>query len=109
MKTKAQELGITEFPYIEYDDDGNRTYFEIECGFWVKSTYNDSGLMNYLELPHGYWARFEYDEAGNCTYRQHSLGSWEKREYDSSGNCIHEEIFSPKYLSEDAFDEYFDA
>lgn len=28
MKTKSQELGITEFPYIEYDSSGNKIYHE---------------------------------------------------------------------------------
>ena len=32
MKTKARELGITKFPYVERDENGNLIYCEYSSG-----------------------------------------------------------------------------
>ena len=54
MKTKAQELNITEFPYVEYDKNGNETYFEDSVGFYSKRKYNDKGNETYFEQSNRY-------------------------------------------------------
>ena len=33
MKTIAQQLNITEFPFIIKDENGNRIYFEYSDGY----------------------------------------------------------------------------
>jgi hypothetical protein len=49
MMTRAQELGITEFPYTEKDENGNITYSENHEGIWFRHIYNQA---NELELIH---------------------------------------------------------
>lgn len=49
MKTKAQQLGITEFPYVERDENGNQTYFEYPEGYWNKCQYDENLNLNYYE------------------------------------------------------------
>lgn len=49
MKTKAQELGVTEFPYIEYDGSGNKIYWEDSNGLWEKYEYGQDGELVYFE------------------------------------------------------------
>ena len=54
MKTKAQQLGITKFPYIEKDKNGNMTYFEYSYGWWYKYEYDESDNRTYLESADGH-------------------------------------------------------
>jgi hypothetical protein len=86
MKTKAQELGITEFPYIEYDANGKETYYEDSTGFWVKREYDSYENRTYYENSNGFWVKCEYDSYENRTYYENSNGFWVKREYDSYEN-----------------------
>ena len=65
---KARALGITAFPYREYDSNDNVIYYENS---------------------NGYWAKYEYDSNGNETYYENSDGDWRKSEYDSNGNEIY--------------------
>ena len=53
MKTKAQLLGITSFPYFEYDDKGNISYLETSNGVWWETKCNDKGNVIYLEDNNG--------------------------------------------------------
>jgi hypothetical protein len=66
--TKAQQLGITEFPYHEFDERGNRVYYERSDGYWEKYEYDGSGNEIYFENSNGYWIKIEYDEHGNEVY-----------------------------------------
>lgn len=77
--TKAQELGIKEFPYYEYDELGRQTYCEYINGFWSKRNYIDNKI--YRNDSHGYWDKFVYDTLGNVIYFEDSSGYWEKTEY----------------------------
>ena len=70
MKTIAQQLNITEFPFTIKDKNGN----EIYC-----------------ENSNRYWYRWEYDSNGNVIYSEDSDEYWWKREYDSNGNEIYYE------------------
>tara|TARA_R110002020_G_scaffold173181_2_gene363936 strand:- start:304 stop:486 length:183 start_codon:yes stop_codon:yes gene_type:complete len=53
MKTKAQELGITEFPYEEFDENGNLTYFERRYGDWYKWGHDGNDNEIYWEDNYG--------------------------------------------------------
>ena len=116
--TKARSLGITEFPYMEFDSNGKRTDYENEKGYWVIREYNSQGKCIYCENTKkagGYYEKWrkEYDERGNETYYEdlgrhphwhrseynsqgkrisftNSDGIWWKREYDENGNFLSE-------------------
>ena len=89
MKTIAQQLNVTDFPFRIKDKNGNQIYFEDSSGLWVKSEFDSNGNQIYLEDSNGLWVKTEYDSNGNEIYSKNSYGSWEKREYDSNGNEIY--------------------
>jgi len=68
MKTKAQELGITTFPYREFDDNGNESYTEYSDGTWFKTEYDKNGHESYIECDNGDWGKWKCDDRGNRTY-----------------------------------------
>jgi len=70
MKTVAQQLNVTEFPFEIKDKNGNQIY---------------------CENSHGCWWRREFDSNGNLIYFEDSDGGWSKREYDSNGKEIYYE------------------
>lgn len=67
---KARAMGITKFPYVEYDSNGKPTY---------------------VEYSNGFWDRYEYDSRGNKTYHENSKGFWIKKEFDSNNKGIYYE------------------
>ena len=77
--TKAQELGITEFPYVEFDDNGKLVYFEDSNGYWEKREYDQNDIQIYYEDSSGYWVKYEYDHSGNTIYSESSDGDWSWR------------------------------
>ena len=77
MKTKAQELGITDFPYEEYDDNGNVTYWENSRGDWELSVVNDIGNVTYYESSGGYSWNSKFDNDGNEIYCDYNDGTKE--------------------------------
>ena len=89
MKTIAQQLNITEFPFTINDKNGNEIYFEDSKEYWEKYEYDSNGNQIYFEDSGGYWVKYEYDSNGNETYFEDSNGVWIKREYDSKGNEIY--------------------
>lgn len=91
MKTIAQQLNITDFPFIINDTTGNRIYFEDSNGAWIKQEYNTNGYRIYYKDSNGYWYKREYNSKGNLIYHERSDGSWCKKEYDSNGNEIYYE------------------
>ena len=44
-QTIAQAKGITKFPYMEKDVNGNITYTENQDNYWVKNTYDERGNL----------------------------------------------------------------
>jgi hypothetical protein len=64
MKTIAQQLGVTDFPFDIRDKRGNLIYHERDRHFW-----QISGLD-----AKTFWARWEYDEKGNQIYFENSYG-----------------------------------
>ena len=91
MKTIAQQLNVTEFPFEIKDKNGNRIYFEDSDGFWSKSEYDSDGNKIYYENSYGYWWKGEHDSNGNGIYYENSYGYWWKGEHDSNGNEIYSE------------------
>ena len=74
MKTKAQELGITDFPYKEYDKNVNLTYHETSYNYWEKYEYDKDGNNTLIEWHGGGWSRWKYDNKGNPDYFEESTG-----------------------------------
>ena len=91
MKTIAQQLNVTEFPFIIKDKNGNVIYYEYSNGDWWKSKYDSNGNQIYSENSDVFWIKKEYDSNGNQIYCEYSNGYWYKWEYDSNGNQIYYE------------------
>lgn len=89
MQTIAQQLNVTEFPFVIRDSKGNEIYFENSDGLWKKYEYDSKGNLPYYENSTGYWEKREYDSKGNVIYYKDSDGYWSKREYDSNGKEIY--------------------
>jgi hypothetical protein len=87
--TKAQELGITEFPFIIRNEQGKEIYKEDSSGNWYKREYDENGKEIYREYSRGFWEKYRYDENGNLIYWENSDGYWEKSEYDQNNNKIY--------------------
>jgi YD repeat-containing protein len=89
--TKAQSLGITEFPYTERNAKNRVTYYETESGYWEKCEYDAAGNHIRYEDSSKTWFILEYDRQGRETSYTDSDGGWYKRKYSESGRMIHEE------------------
>jgi hypothetical protein len=83
-KTKAQELGITKFPYREFDDKSNLIYYEDEEGYWFKREYDDNGNCLYYENCRG---RIE-DSRQKTTTMKFELSDKEQKEIDEWQEAI---------------------
>ena len=91
MKTIAQQLNVTAFPFRINDKDGKEIYHEYSDGFWWKSKRDANGNEIYFECSDGYWQKWEFDANGKVIYCGNSNGFWWKRERDADGNEIHYE------------------
>lgn len=65
MKTIAQQLNVTEFPFIIKDKNGNVIYFEYSDGDWYKVDSDSNGNKIYLEYSSGFWGEYT-KRFGNC-------------------------------------------
>ena len=74
MKTIAQQLNVTDFPFIIKDKNGNQIYFESSTGFWYKNEYDSNGNIIYSEDSNGHWSKNKYDSNGNEIYFENSYG-----------------------------------
>ena len=59
MKTIAQQLKITKFPFEIKDSSNNLIYFENSNGYWVKSEFDSNNNQIYCEDSDGYWEKSE--------------------------------------------------
>jgi len=50
---KARAMGITVFPYREYNSNGIITYYENSNGDWFKREFDSNGCMTYYENSDG--------------------------------------------------------
>ena len=73
-KTKAQELGITTFPYQERNDKGYVIYEEYSDGIWCKYKFDDNGIMTNCERSDGQWWNVKLNDKGNETYLEYDYG-----------------------------------
>jgi hypothetical protein len=51
--TIAQQLKVTDFPFIIKDKDGNQIYLEASDGYWSKREYDANGKEIYYENSEG--------------------------------------------------------
>jgi hypothetical protein len=91
MKTIAQQLNVTEFPFEIKNNNGNTIYYENSNEFWVKWEFDSNGNETYYENSDGLWYKCEYDSNEKTIYYEDSFGLWIKREYDSLGRMIYYE------------------
>ena len=75
MKTIAQELGITEFPFEIKDKNGKEIYYENSDGYWSKREFDSKGRETSYEDSKGCWYKAEYDSKGNEIYFEDSDGT----------------------------------
>ena len=86
MKTIAQQLNVTEFPFEIKDKNNNLIYWEDSEGFWSKREWDlENNHQIYFENSKGYWWKQEWDSANNQIYFEKSDGYWAKKEWDSTG------------------------
>jgi hypothetical protein len=88
--TIAQQLKVTNFPFVIKNDLGKEIYYEDSDGWWKKREWDDKGNVIYFEDSDGYWEKKEWDDKGKDIYFEDSDGYWEKREWDDKGK---EEIY----------------
>ena len=91
MKTIAQQLNVTAFPFRIKDKDGKRIYGENSDGYWWRCERDANGKKIYFEDSDGSWWRCEYDSNGNQIYFEDSNGFWGKSEGDANGKEIYYE------------------
>jgi hypothetical protein len=53
MKTIAEQLNITEFPFEIRDKKGNQIYCEDKYNFWAKREFDENGNRIYCETSYG--------------------------------------------------------
>jgi len=94
MKTIAQQLGITDFPFEIRDKQGDLIYIENEDSSWSRREYDSECRQTYFEDSNQCWVKRDYDSNGNQIYYENSGKYWEKAEYDNNGNKIYYEDLS---------------
>ncbi len=58
----------------EFDNNGNRKYYEQSNGYWSKHEHNTDGNETYYENSDGYWEKTTYNQYGNLVYYENSSG-----------------------------------
>lgn len=53
MKTIAQQLNVTKFPFIIKDSKGNSIYCQYSDGYWCKREYDSNSNEIYYESSNG--------------------------------------------------------
>ena len=97
--TKAQQLGITKFPYKEYDTNNNIIFYENKNGDWIIYKYNYNNKVIYDEKSDGIWSKYDYDEHGRRIYFENSIGHGFFKYYDLFNNVVRfEKDFKIQYL-----------
>jgi hypothetical protein len=74
MLTRAQQLGITDFPYKEYDKKGKVTYYERGDGYWWRAEYHTNGFETLVEFSNGLFLKREFDKKGRQIYLETCTG-----------------------------------
>jgi hypothetical protein len=74
MKTIAEQLGVTDFPFEIKDKQGRVIYYEASTEFWERREYDMQGNEKYFEYSDGYYCEREFDSDGNVTFYKNSDG-----------------------------------
>lgn len=74
MKTIAQQLNVTTFPFRIKNKDGKEIYVETSDGWWSKKERDARGNVIYYEDSNGTWRKCERDSNGNEIYYENSYG-----------------------------------
>jgi len=53
MKTIAQQLNVTDFPFVIKDKNNNRIYYENSDGYWSRSEFDSKNNEIYWENSYG--------------------------------------------------------
>ena len=53
MKSIAQQLNITKFPFEIKNKNGKQIYYETSDGYWVKREFDSNGKQIYFEDSNG--------------------------------------------------------
>ena len=85
MKTIAQQLNLTDFPFEIRDKNNNKIYIEYSNGYCIKREYDSKNNIIYYEDSNGYWSKREFDKNNNEIYWEDLNGYWAKKEWDSTG------------------------
>jgi YD repeat-containing protein len=85
--TKAETLGVTDFPYCEYDDKRRITYYENALNEWSKTTFMPGNKI-YVEFWNESWTERILDDRGHEIYSENSHKCWYKYERDDEGKCL---------------------
>jgi hypothetical protein len=75
MKTIAQQLNVTNFPFVIKDKNNNPIYYEDSGGYWWKQEFDGNNNIIYCEYSDGYWSKQEYDKNNNRIYYEDSKGT----------------------------------
>ena len=94
MKTIAQQLKVTEFPFEIRDKNNNEIYWEDSDGYWIKREYDANNNRIYVEIATGYWWKREYDENTNLIYYENSNGTIEDNRPKSTPEFTMEELIA---------------
>jgi len=96
MKTIAQELNVTDFPFEIKDKNGNKIYWENSNEDWIKREYDSNGNEIYHENSNEDWIKREYDSNGKVIYWENSHGDIvDNRSKSCEGKVV--EIDGKKY------------
>jgi hypothetical protein len=92
MKTIAQQLKVTDFPFVITDKNNNEIYWEDSNGFWWKREYDPNNNLIYFEDSDGDWVKREYDSNNNQIYFENSEGGIEDNRPKSTPEFTMEEL-----------------
>jgi hypothetical protein len=70
LKTKAQQLGITKFPYFERDEKNRILYYEREDGYWYKKVYDKCGEESLSFYNDGLYLKRDFNDDGILIYTE---------------------------------------
>lgn len=92
MKTIAQQLNVTDFPFVIRDKNNNEIYCEFSNGYWIKREYDSNNNVIYCEYSDGYWWKQEFDSNCNIIYFENSDGLIEDNRPKSTPEYTMEEL-----------------
>jgi hypothetical protein len=75
MKTIAQQLNVTDFPFRIKDKNNNRIYCETSNGYWWKREFDGNNNIIYFENSKDYWIKQEFDSNNKEIYWENSYGT----------------------------------